>query len=79
MSWGDEDNKHYRGHLDRIYVSRTESWEIGYYIRHFLTSHNHDLSEQNRAAVGAMMQKYPGAAPVLRDDMTAWLKKQFNI
>jgi hypothetical protein len=27
--WPHADNKHYKGHLDRIYVSREEEWEVG--------------------------------------------------
>ena len=26
--WSGKDNKHYRGHLDRIFVSTTEEWEV---------------------------------------------------
>ncbi len=33
--WSGKDNKHYRGHLDRIYVSATEEWEVEYIIDHY--------------------------------------------
>jgi hypothetical protein len=78
MTWGDQDNKHYRGHIDRIYVSLTETWEVGYFIRHFLGVIGEPLTDANKAAVGKAMQQYPAHAPAVRDNLVAWLKAHFG-
>lgn len=75
MNWSREDNRHYRGPLDRIFVSQTESWEIDYFIKHYLEKHNCPTTAENMRAIGQHMENYPGRAPVKRDDMTAWLDK----
>ncbi len=37
--WSDHDNKKYIGKLDRIYVSMTEGYEVGYFIDKYLKDH----------------------------------------
>jgi hypothetical protein len=78
MNWSSEDNRHYRGHLDRIYVSQTESWEINYYIKHYLEKHYSRTTAQNMRIIGQKMESYPGRAPVKREDMTVWLDKNIT-
>ncbi|MFP3756554.1 hypothetical protein D3C87_1927900 [compost metagenome] len=75
-SWSGKDNKHYRGHLDRINVSITEEWEVEYFIDKFLTSHNYSLSAPNREVVLKAISEYQGRKPVLREKLNAYLEQK---
>ncbi|WP_148042026.1 hypothetical protein [Dickeya undicola] len=77
-SWPHEDNKHYRGHLDRIYVSTTEEWEVGYFVDHYLEKHGSSKNETNRDLVMKGISTYPGKKPILREDLTKFLDGKFE-
>ena len=71
--WKHEDNKHYRGHLDRIYVSTTEEWEVGYFVDKYLKDHNSTTSDKNRDVIMQNIAAYPGKKPILRTELTKFL------
>lgn len=71
--WKHKDNKHYKGHLDRIYVSRDEEWEVGYFVDKYLEDHNSLKTEQNRTALMSHIANYPGKAPIKREDLKKYL------
>lgn len=73
MSWNDEDNKQYRGKIDRIFVSQTESYEARYFIDEYLKRRNFTVSDENRKTIQQWFDAYPGRAPILRTDLYAWL------
>lgn len=75
MNWNSEDNKHYRGPIDRVFVSRTETYEVKYFIDDYLKTRSYALSDENRKIVGDKMMKYTGKAPILRTDLDAFLDK----
>lgn len=79
MVWKSDDNKKYRGKIDRIFVSLTEDWEVEYYIDHYLVTRGQKLSEQNRSKVAHKLEDAPGKAPHKRDDLNAWLDKQYSL
>ncbi|GAB7547484.1 hypothetical protein [Cupriavidus sp. 8B] len=74
--WSGKDNKHYRRHFDRIYVSETEEWEVEYFIDHYLKTHGYDTSQQRREAILWAISEYPGRKPILRTQLTASLEKK---
>jgi hypothetical protein len=76
MNWPAQDNKRYRGKIDRIYVSRTEGYEVDFYVAHYLKSRNYTDNETSRQVIYQQMDLYPGKAPILRTDMDAWLDKR---
>jgi len=78
MSWAQQDNRHYRGHMDRINVSRTEDWEVNYFIDHYLKTRSYGLTDENRRIVGQAMEAYQGRVPVKRDDLSAFLDGKFG-
>ncbi|MDY0903069.1 hypothetical protein [Pantoea agglomerans] len=71
--WKHKDNKHYKGHLDRIYVSRDEEWEVGYFVDKYLEDHNSLKTEQNRTALMSHIANYSGKAPIKREDLKKYL------
>ncbi|MEB6537208.1 hypothetical protein MXM51_22115 [Pantoea stewartii] len=73
--WPHKDNKHYKGHLDRIYVSKEEEWEIGYFVDKYLEDHNSPLNEYNRTAIMSHIATYPGKAPIKREELKEYLDK----
>lgn len=75
MNWNASDNKHYRGPIDRVFVSMNEQYEVGYFIDQYLKTRNYDLTDENRRKVGAKLEKYTGRAPWKRDDLNAFLDK----
>ena len=75
--WSGKDNKHYRGHLDRIYVSTTEEWEVEYFVDHYLKTHNYNTSQQSRDTILQGISTYQGRKPVKREDLTAFLEKKW--
>ena len=79
MNWNTQDNKQYTGELDRIYVSRTEYYEVRYAVDEWLRSRKCDLSESNRAVVRGWIKAYPGRVPVQRDELYPWLDANIQI
>lgn len=77
MAWKKEDNKNYTGKIDRIYVSMTEDWEVEYFIDKYLKDHNYGLTDKNRDNVLGVMEKFPGKAPIKRDDMIKHLNDTY--
>jgi len=75
-NWSAKDNKHYRGHLDRIYVSMTEEWETEYFIDKFLGSHNSSPNSSNREIVLKAISEYPGRKPILREKLNTYLEQK---
>ena len=71
--WINRDNKHYRGHIDRIYVSASEYWEVEYFIDEYLRTRAYQITEENRHAIGKAMLGYPGRAPVSRGALENFL------
>ncbi|GAB3830581.1 hypothetical protein [Hymenobacter jeollabukensis] len=78
MAWKSEDNKKYIGKIDRVFVSLTEYYEVDYFINHFLTTNKYEVSHSNRNIIARHLDAYPGKAPVKRDDLDAWVKKQIG-
>ncbi|POD54910.1 hypothetical protein [Pseudomonas syringae] len=78
MVWKSDDNKKYRGKLDRIYVSETEKWEVEYFIEQYLKTRNYKQNEENRILVAQKLEAAPGKAPHKRDDLNDWLDKQYG-
>ena len=78
MNWPNQDNKKYRGVIDRIFVSLSEAWEVDYYVGHYLKSHGYADTDSNRSVIHAEMDKFPGRAPIKRTDMDAWLDKRVS-
>lgn len=78
MSWNNEDNKHYRGPIDRVFVSRTESYEVNYFIDDYLKSRGYAMTDESRKNIGSWMMMYAGRAPVTRDDLNAFIDKQLG-
>lgn len=78
MNWQAQDNKKYRGKIDRIYVSMTEHYEVDYFIDHYLSSRSFNLHDGNRKIIGDWMDLYPGRVPIRRDELTTWLDSKTN-
>lgn len=73
MSWNQQDNKRYIGKIDRIYVSRTEGYEVDYFVDAYLKSRNYQVTDANRKIIHAHLNAYPGQVPVMRDAVTRWI------
>jgi len=73
VSWSQEDNKQYRGKIDRKYVSATESYEAHYSIDEYMKRRNFAMTDANRKIIHGWFDAYPGRAPVKRTDLYAWL------
>lgn len=77
MVWKSDDNKKYRGKIDRIYVSMTEDWEVEYFIDHYLNARRYQLSDKNRSIIAHKLEDAPGDAPHKRNELIAWLDTQY--
>jgi hypothetical protein len=75
MSWNAHDNKKYRGKIDRIYVSLTETYEAEYFINEYLKTRNYAVTDENRHKVAVKMETFPGHAPIMRTELEAFLDK----
>ena len=73
MNWNTQDNKHYRGTIDRIYVSDTESYEVDYFIDEYLKTRNYTVNDQNRRTIGQWLETYQGRAPHRRNVLNQFL------
>lgn len=76
--WSNHDNKKYIGKIDRIYVSMTESYEVEYFIDHYLEKNKFDVSNANRNIIANALETYPGKAPYKRDDLTTFLNNLYT-
>jgi hypothetical protein len=76
MGWDQQDNKHYRGPIDRAFVSMTEPYEVAYFVDEYLRTRGYQITEQSRAAIRSWLPSYPGHAPIRRDALTLWLDVQ---
>lgn len=77
-NWSNHDNKKYIGKLDRIYVSMTESYEVEYFIDHYLQTRRFRVSNKNRDIIASTLETYPGKAPFKRDDLSKFLDARFK-
>ena len=73
MNWNSSDNKHYRGPIDRVFVSMTEQYEVSYFIDQYLKTRGYGLTDENRKKVGTKLATYAGRAPFKRDDLNVFL------
>ncbi len=71
--WSGHDNKKYIGKIDRIYVSMTEDYEVEYFIDQYLKTKGFAVNNGNRDVIAGEMEKYPGRAPIKRDELVAFL------
>lgn len=78
MNWSNQDNKKQTGKIDRIYVSPTESYELEHFVTHYLQSERFNVTEKNAKVIRNAIDEYPGAPPVKRDDLTAFLNERFK-
>lgn len=74
-AWPQQDNKRYRGKIDRIFVSLTEYYEVDYYVDHYLASRKYAVHDANREVIHRQMNLYPGHAPIKRVDLDAFLDR----
>lgn len=75
MSWQDNPTPNA---IDKVFVSQTESWEVHYFVDHYLTSNNYTVDQNNRQIVRDAIKEFPGRAPVKRTDLTAFLDAKFT-
>jgi hypothetical protein len=78
MNWNTGDNKHYTGPIDRVFVSDTESYEIHYYIDHWLETRGYAVNMEGRKNVAGWLHSYTGRAPHKRVDLDAYLDQATN-
>ncbi len=76
--WSSHDNKRYRGKIDRVFVSMTETYEVEYYIDHYLESRGFDISNKNRDVITDALEQFHGRAPFKRTDLDAFLDGKFK-
>lgn len=76
--WSDHDNKRYIGKLDRQSVSRTEGYEVEYFIDHYLETRGFPYTNANRDIVRKALEDYPGHAPIQRGDLAKFLDNKFK-
>lgn len=74
--WNADDNKKYRGKIDRMYVSLSEEYEVSYFIDEYLKSHNGTLNVANRTVIRQVLTRCDLKAPIRRDALVAWLDGQ---
>lgn len=77
MVWKNDDNKKYRGKIDKVYVSLLKTWEVETYIDHYLVTRNYDLTDDNRSIIAYKLEAAPGKPPHTRDGLNAWLDEQY--
>lgn len=75
MAKGDWDNLNERGKRDRIWLARTEYWELDYFIDHYIQLRNYEKSDKSREIVRKAINGYTGQTPIKREDMEAYLNK----
>ena len=65
--------QYYRGPIDRVLVSLTESREIHAYIDEYLQERGFKVNDATRTAIAHVLQRYRGPAPYLRLDLDRFL------
>ncbi len=70
---GNWDDPNERGKKDRIWLSRTEYWEMSYFIEQYIKTRGWPDNEKNREAFRAGINGYTGSAPIKREDMDKYL------
>lgn len=76
--WSSHDNKRYRGKIDRVFVSMTESYETAYYIDHYLETRGYNRSNESRDVIANALESFPGRAPFKRTDLDAFLDARIS-
>jgi hypothetical protein len=74
--WKDEDNKKIVGEPDRQYVSRTEAYELRYFIEATLDKVGKPRTEGNKQAVLNAVMAFPGKPPILRTELEFCVLKE---
>jgi hypothetical protein len=77
--WSKHDNKRYIGKIDRVNVSLSESWEVEYFIDHYLQTRGRAVSNANRDKVVHALENFTGRAPYKRDELNAYLDKLWGL
>ncbi len=77
--WSTKHNKYYRGRLDRMFVSLTESYEVDDFIEQFLRANNIPDMDTNRKRVASAMTQYPTYAPWRQDEVATFVRQKMNI
>jgi hypothetical protein len=78
MNWASQDNKKYRGKIDRIFVSLGEEWEVDYYVGQYLKTRNYADTHSNREVVHKEMEMIAARPPILRTEMDRWLDSRLT-
>lgn len=73
--WRTEDNKKIVGKPDSIYVSRTERYEVRYFVESILDQSGKPHTDAHKQAVLNAMASFAGKAPILRTELTAHVLK----
>ena len=71
MSWTIVDL--YRGPVDRVFISLTESCDLHDYIDHYLRERGFVVNEATRRAIAQVLQRYRGPAPFLQVELDRFL------
>ena len=66
------DNLNIPGPADRIWVNATQSWEVKFFVDHYLQSRNYAVNENNRQIVMRDLHVYP-ERPINRADLERYL------
>ena len=74
--WNADDNKQYRGKIDRMYVALTEDYEVSYFVDKYLEAHNSPRNEKNRTVIKQVLKRCPLKAPIRREELVEWLDGQ---
>lgn len=75
MNWNASVSKHYRGPIERVYVSLREAYDVDEYIERYLRTRGYALNDDNRRMVGGKLEKFLGRVPYLQQDLNAFLDK----
>jgi hypothetical protein len=73
MNWNASVSKHYRGPIDRVFISLREVYEVDYFIDQYLRTRGYTLNDDNRRMVGEKLEKFLGRVPYLWDDLNVFL------
>lgn len=71
------DDKHIVDNRDRRWVSRTEPYELRYFIDAYLQARNFEVSERNRDIIRRAVMAYPATGPILRETLVAHLDRLY--
>jgi hypothetical protein len=77
--WSAKHNKYYRGRMDRMAVSVTESYEVDDFIDQFLRVNNIPDMDTNRERIASAMTQYPARAPWRQDEVATFVRQKMNI